>query len=337
MRGLGGGVDAGIRPARDGQPDLPAENRFQGLGEDAFDGAQAGLCGPPMEPAAVIGQVETNTIHSTSLTHGLHADGASVVVMERKTQGPLTLGVDCGGGGIKATVLDADSQQIAPALREPVPYPLPPTKLISIVADMANQLPPADRITLGMPGMIRHGVVVHTPHYICRSGPRTKPVPDLVEQWRDFDMAQALKERFGVPALVLNDAEVAAAGIVSGQGLEFFMTLGTGLGTALVDNGVLSPHLEISHAPMRWGLTFDDVLGEHERRRLGDSAWSRRVLRAIELLFPVLRWDTLYIGGGNASRITPVVRARIENATFVPNTAGMSSGVQAWSFLNGRS
>lgn len=250
-------------------------------------------------------------------------------------EGPVTLGVDCGGGGIKATVLDAGSFQIAPALREPVPYPLPPTKLISLVEKMAEQLPNADRITLGMPGMIRHGIVVHTPHYICRSGPRTKPVPNLIDQWKDFDMAAALEEKFGIPALVLNDAEVAAAGIVTGRGLEFFMTLGTGLGTALIDKGTLSPHLEISHAPMRWGLTFDDVLGEHERRRLGDSAWSRRVVRAVELLFPVIRWDTLYIGGGNASRITPAARERIEDATFVSNTAGMSSGVRAWS-LNGR-
>lgn len=250
-------------------------------------------------------------------------------------EGPLTLGVDCGGGGIKATVLDAGSFQIAPALREPVPYPLPPKKLISLVEGMSEQLPAFDRITLGMPGMIRHGVVIHTPHYICRSGPRTKPVPELIAQWKDFDMQGALTKKFGVPSLVLNDAEVAASGIVTGQGLEFFMTLGTGLGTALVDRGILAPHLEISHAPMRWGLTFDDVLGEHERRRLGDSAWSRRVLRAIELLYPVLRWDTIYIGGGNASRISPQARERIPEANFVSNAAGMSSGVRAWS-LSGR-
>lgn len=250
-------------------------------------------------------------------------------------EGPLTLGVDCGGGGIKATVLDAGSFQIAPALREPVPYPLPPNKLISLVEGMAKKLPQADRITMGMPGMIRHGVVIHTPHYICRSGPRTKTVPELIDMWKEFNMQGALTEKFGIPSLVLNDAEVAASGIVTGQGLEFFMTLGTGLGTALVDNGILAPHLEMSHAPMRWGLTFDDVLGEHERRRLGDSAWSRRVLRAVELLFPVFRWDTLYIGGGNSSRIVPTVRAKLPEANFVSNAAGMSSGVRAWS-LSGR-
>lgn len=244
-----------------------------------------------------------------------------------------TLAVDCGGGGIKATVLDANAFPLSQPRREPVPYPLPPSKLLDIVGDLAAGQAPFDRITLGMPGMIRHGVVIYTPHYINRGGPRTKPVPSLAAAWKNFDMAGALTDRFDVPALVLNDAEVAAAGIVSGQGLEMFMTLGTGLGTALVDNGVLAPHLEVSHAPMRWGLTFDDVLGEHERRRLGDSAWSRRVLRAVELLEPVFRWDKLYIGGGNASRISPTVRAKL-GAEIVPNAAGMTSGVRAWSLAS---
>ena len=93
-------------------------------------------------------------------------------------EGPLTLGVDCGGGGIKATVLDAGSFQIAPALREPVPYPLPPKKLISLVEGMAKKLPQADRITMGMPGMIRHGVVIHTPTTFAGPAPARRPFPN---------------------------------------------------------------------------------------------------------------------------------------------------------------
>ena len=109
------------------------------------------------------------------------------------------------------------------------------------------------------------------------------------------------------------------------------MTLGTGLGCAFVDGGRLAPHLEISHAQMRWGLTYDDVVGEAERIRLGDSAWSRRVLRAIDTLWPVFRWDRLYIGGGNSPRISAAARSRLgENVLFIPNAAGMNGGVRAW-------
>ncbi|MDP9801413.1 polyphosphate glucokinase [Arcanobacterium wilhelmae] len=241
-----------------------------------------------------------------------------------------TLTVDCGGGGVKSALLDAGGFQLGDSLRTPVPYPFSPQDLADIITKHADALGQFTRMTVGLPGMIRHGVVVYTPHYIRRSGPHTRPLPQLEEAWNGLDLQTALEVRFGVPSLVLNDAEVAAAGVVRGRGLELVMTLGTGLGTAFLDNGHLAPHLEISHAQMKWGLTYDDVVGEAERLRLGDSAWSRRVLKAIETLYPVFRWDQLYIGGGNASRITDSVRARLTPAIFVPNMAGTQGGVRAW-------
>lgn len=94
-----------------------------------------------------------------------------------------TLAVDCGGGGIKANVLDASGTAHAAAVRVPTPYPLPPDLLVETVAGIAATLPPADRVTVGMPGMIRRGVVVYTPHYVTRSGPRSRVDPALVEAW----------------------------------------------------------------------------------------------------------------------------------------------------------
>lgn len=245
--------------------------------------------------------------------------------------GVLTLAVDCGGGGVKASVLDAAGTMHAAPVRVPTPYPLPPTRLVDVVHDIAGRLPRADRATVGMPGMIRHGVVIATPHYVTRAGPRTAVDPDLVELWSGFDMAAALRERLGVPALVLNDAEVHGAGVVSGSGLELVLTLGTGLGSALFHGGVLAPHLELSHAPVRRGTTYDGWLGEHERRRLGDGLWSRRVLRAVAGLRPVFLWDRLYVGGGNSRRIRPAALAEMgDDVVVVPNSAGIVGGVRAW-------
>ena len=189
-----------------------------------------------------------------------------------------TLAVDCGGGGIKTSLLDEGGFQIGQPQRTALRYPLPPEDLLGIVSKHAANVEGFERITLGLPGMIRHGVVVYTPHYIRRAGPHTKILPELAEAWDHLDLQHVLERTFGVPALVLNDAEVAAAGVVSGSGVELVITLGTGLGNAIIDNGRLAPHLEISHGPMRWGLTYDDVIGEAERIRLGDTAWSRRVL-----------------------------------------------------------
>lgn len=244
---------------------------------------------------------------------------------------PLTLAVDCGGGGIKASVLDSAGTLQAPPVRTVTPYPLPPSLLVDVVADLAAQLPRADRLTLGMPGMIRHGVVVETPHYVTRSGPRTRVLPELVEAWADFGMRAALEERLGVPALVLNDAEVHGAGSISGVGLEMILTLGTGLGNAVFDGGALAPHVEISQGPVGWGLTYDEYIGEHERLRLGDAHWSRRVRRIVEALRPMYRWDRLFIGGGNARHITASTLARLgDEVVVVPNSAGIVGGVRAW-------
>lgn len=224
----------------------------------------------------------------------------------------------------------------APKIRIRTPYPLPPSRLLDEVAALAEQLPPFTRLTLGMPGMIRHGVVVHTPHYGNRSGPHTRPVPEVVDAWTDFDLQSALADRFEVPALVLNDAEVHGAGVISGAGVELVLTLGTGLGSALFDGGRIAPHLELSHAPVRRGRTYDEFIGQGERERLGDGRWSRRIRTVVDGLRPVVWWDRLYLGGGNARSITPQVLEDLgDDVVIVPNSAGVVGGVRAWSLRRG--
>jgi len=249
---------------------------------------------------------------------------------------PYTLAVDCGGSGIKASVLDAHGTLHAPAVRVPTPYPLPPAVLVETIAQIAADLPAAQRVTVGVPGMIRHGVVVATPHYVTRAGPRTAVDPVLEAAWTGCDVRALVERRLSLPTLVLNDAEVHGAGVVSGTGLELMLTLGTGLGAALFDGGRLAPHLELSHAPVRWGVTYDAYVGQTERRRLGNGLWSRRVQRVVEGLWPVFRWDRLYLGGGNSRNISPTVLERLgEHVVVVPNQAGIVGGVRAWDLPRG--
>ncbi|PID98097.1 MAG: hypothetical protein CSA82_01245 [Actinobacteria bacterium] len=248
-----------------------------------------------------------------------------------------TLSIDCGGGGIKASVVDEHGTMVAPALRTVTPYPLPPQLLIETVVELSADLPAAERVTMGMPGMIRHGVVIATPHYVTKDGPRSRVLPELVSQWDHFDMEQQLSKALDLPTLVLNDAEVAGAGVVTGHGLEMIITLGTGLGNAVFDRGRLAPHVEVSQGYVRWGLTYDDYVGEHERLRLGDGHWSRRVRRIVAGLRLMYMWDRLYLGGGNSVRITPLNRAKLgDEVIIVPNDAGIIGGVRAWEMESGR-
>ncbi|RJK97546.1 ROK family protein [Vallicoccus soli] len=248
--------------------------------------------------------------------------------------GPLTLAVDSGGTGIKACVLDAQGAMVSQRLRVLTPYPCPPEVYVATVLSLAEELQGADRASVGMPGLVRHGVVHATPHYVTESGPFSPRRPDLVEAWARFDAQAALAEALGVPARVVNDAEMAGLAVIEGRGYEVVLTLGTGLGFAQFDGGVLLPKLELSQHLSQRRATYDERLGNRARRRVGDERWSRRVAAAVEALWPVLWWDHLHLGGGNARRLRPhqVQRMRAHGpVNVVHNNAGLHGGVRLWS------
>ena len=245
-----------------------------------------------------------------------------------------TLTIDFGGLSVKASLLDIHGTTISEQVVKPTPYPFSPERCIQLLEEVTSTLRNFDRITIGFPGMIRHGVVVYTPHYINQYGPHTKRDEELFSKWSGFDLERTVKNHFQKPTLVLNDAEVHGAGVISGTGFELVLTLGTGLGYALFDGGVLAPHIELSHITTRKGRTFDTWIGEAERRKLGDSFWSRRVRDMVNELRPVFLWDRLYIGGGNARRIKELVTKQFgDEVIIVPNTAGITGGVRAWELV----
>ncbi len=238
-----------------------------------------------------------------------------------------TLAIDCGGSGIKGSVLDAEGELLADRVRIKTPYPLPPERFIAVLLDIASRMPAFDRVTVGLPGMIRHGVVIVTPHYPNLHGPYTRKDPELDAAWRHWDATAALEEAFGTPVRVLNDAEVQGAAVIRRSGLEVMFTLGTGLGCAMYDNGALAPHLELSHAPVRKGFTYDTWMGKKQLKELGPRKWSRRILATVDGLRPVFQWDHLYVGGGNAKHLTESLG---DDVTIVANVAGILGGVRVW-------
>jgi polyphosphate glucokinase len=238
-----------------------------------------------------------------------------------------TLSIDCGGSRLKAQLFDADAQPLSDRVRVATPYPLTPEQFVAELVQLTSGLTGYDRLTAGVPGMIRHGRVVSTPHYPRLAGPFTPLDGVLAERWRGFDAQEALTQAYGCPTRVLNDAEVQGAGVVSGVGLELVLTLGTGLGCALFDDGVLAPHVELSQHPFRNGQTYDRQLGDRARKACGRRRWERRVQRAVEALRPVVWFDQLYLGGGNAKHLTEDLGPDVR---IVSNSAGLAGGVRAW-------
>ena len=141
-----------------------------------------------------------------------------------------------------------------------------------------------DAISIGYPGPVVRGRPVAEPHNLARG-------------WRRFDFARA----FGCPVRIVNDAAMQALGSYDG-GRMLFLGLGTGLGTALVDDGVLLP-LELAHLPFRDGLTYEDHVGIRGLERFGLARWRKHVAEVAELLRVALVADHVVLGGGNVHKL----------------------------------
>lgn len=225
-----------------------------------------------------------------------------------------TLSVDVGGSHVKASVLGPGGRMLHDRVKADTPARLTPARLISIIATLAKPLPRFERVSVGFPGVVRHGVI--------------RTAPNLgTERFAGFDLAAALTKRLGVPVHVCNDADVQGYGAISGHGIELVITLGTGFGTSLFDDGRLGPHLELAHHVFRHDHTYEDELGEAGRERLGNKRWNKRLAEAIDSLRALTSFDHLYIGGGNA-RLVKLTLPR--DVSIVDNTAGILGGVRLW-------
>jgi polyphosphate glucokinase len=227
---------------------------------------------------------------------------------------PKTLAIDIGGTGIKASVLDRTGNMEVPRVRVATPYPCRPETMLSAIADLTAPLPSFDRISIGFPGVIRNGRVITAPHFDPKA-------------WQDYNLEEAVSRHFGKPARLLNDAEVQGLGIIAGRGLEVVLTLGTGVGSAVFSNGALAPHLELAQHPIHKGKTYNDYIGNAARHAHSASKWNRRVLKMIGIVYSLLHYDVLYLGGGNAANIVVDLP---DNVRLASNDAGITGGIHLW-------
>jgi polyphosphate glucokinase len=159
---------------------------------------------------------------------------------------------------------------------------------------------PFDKVSIGIPSPVHDGHVV------------SEPV-NLGTGWVGFDFEQA----FGKPTKVVNDAAMQALGSYEG-GKMLFLGVGTGLGSALVVNGIVEP-MELGHLPFR-KATFEDYVGERGRQGLGKKRWEKAVFETVERLTGALEPDYVVLGGGNAKKLEslpPNVRLGANDNAFV--------------------
>src|SRR5256712_1648228 len=221
-----------------------------------------------------------------------------------------TLAIAIGGTGIKAVVLSATGKPLTERSRVKTPRPATPVAVINTIVELAKQQGEFDRVSVGFPGVVRRGITLNA--------------PNLNGKWEGFRLADALMKKLDVPVRVANDADVQGFGVISGEGVELVITLGTGFGSGLFVDGKLVPNLEIGHHPFQKGKTYEDLLGDAALKKVGKRKWNKRVVRAIQTLERTFNYDRLYIGGGNAARITVKLP---RNVKIVSNVAGLLGGL----------
>lgn len=140
-----------------------------------------------------------------------------------------------------------------------------------------------DVISLGFPGPVFRQRIAADPH-------------NLGPGWVGFDFADA----FGCPVKLLNDAAMQALGGYQG-GAMLFLGFGTGLGTAMVIDGVVEP-MELGHAPYKEG-TFEDYVGAPALKKMGKAAWRDEVFSVIAHFRLALQPDDILLGGGKVKKL----------------------------------
>ncbi|MEJ7768779.1 MAG: ROK family protein [Chitinophagaceae bacterium] len=234
--------------------------------------------------------------------------------MENLTTGDRILSVDIGGSNIKATLLNQDGQLMMDYKKIETPVPATPEKVINGIMSLAKNFENYNKVSVGFPGYVKEGII-HT-------------APNLdTNLWSQVNLREQLTSALNKPVVVVNDADMLGMGVVSGKGFEVVITLGTGFGTAFVNNGILLPHLELAHHPVSKDQTYDEYVGEKALDNKGLEKWNERMRKVLAILKTVFNYDCLYIGGGNAKKLTIILDA---NMRIFSNKDGIKGGVRLW-------
>jgi polyphosphate glucokinase len=209
--------------------------------------------------------------------------------------------VDVGGSHVKV---------LATGHRAPLKIPsgstMTPARMVRQVR-AATKSWHYEAVSVGYPGAVLHGKPVAEPIH-------------LGSGWVGFNFSKA----FDCPVKVINDAAMQAWGSYRG-GRMLFLGLGTGLGSAMIIDGVLEP-MELAHLPYKNGRTYEAYVGKAGLKRLGKKKWRRAVVDVLKRLKVALEVHDVVVGGGNAK----LMKNLPSGMRAVPNANAFVGGYRLW-------
>ena len=260
--------------------------------------------------------------HEKSHGKGAHAEAGTA------------FGIDIGGSGIKGAPVDLGTGEFgADRVRIPTPQPATPDAVARTVAEVVDafQLPPELPVGVTFPAVILHGVA--------------QSAANVDKSWIGTNVEEVVAQATGRRVVAVNDADAAGYaetvyGAAHGQkGVVLVVTLGTGIGSALIVDGHLVPNTELGHLEID-GHDAESRAADSARERedLDYAQWSARLqryFRVVEDLF----WPDLIVVGGGVSKHhakflplldlrTRIVPAELRNAAGIVGAAALAAQAQ---------
>jgi polyphosphate glucokinase len=233
----------------------------------------------------------------------------------------IGFGIDVGGSGVKGAPVDLENGSLTgERSRIPTPHPSTPTGVVEAIRQIITHHSWDSALGVTIPGVVVNGVVL--------------TVGNIDHQWVDLDAQEFMSESLEIPVTVINDAD--AAGLAEARygehgvndGVVLVLTFGTGIGSALINNGVLVPNTEFGHVLLHGMLAEEYAAGRLVKRDNMDiDWWAGRVNEYLQHIETVLTPRKIIIGGGISKRFEEYAdlldtRADVEPARL-RNNAGI--------------
>lgn len=238
------------------------------------------------------------------------------------------LGIDIGGSGVKGAIVNiATGELITPRERIETPKPATPLALTETIKTLVSHFNWTGKVGCGFPAAIQHGVA--------------RTASNIDKQWIGTNAETLFSEATGCNVTVLNDADAAGlAEIYFGspkgkEGLVFLITVGTGLGTALFQNGILIPNTELGHLLLENGKIAEHYAADSVRKReeLSWDEWGKRFNIYLNQLYELFYPDMFIIGGGASKKFEHYAAQLDVEVTVAPaqnlNQAGIIGAAMA--------
>lgn len=248
----------------------------------------------------------------------------------------LPLGIDVGGSGIKGAPVDLATGALASErMRIDTPEQSTPEAVAAIIAEIVDafdEVHDGSPIGVTIPGVVQHGVV--------------KTAANIDKSWIDCEIEKLLEDRLQHDVVVVNDADAAGVGELhygaakGATGLVILTTLGTGIGSAVIHEGVLVPNSELGHLQLR-GMDAEKYAAS-SIKTAEDLSWAEWAGRLQEYYrhLEFLTWPDLFVVGGGVSKKadkflplidirTPIVPAQLRNEAGIIGAAVLANAKSA--------